>query len=725
MSPTNPYLRLAVLLGILLCGIVAVLIDPNWIHSPIGFVDGWAYVGHFLDPVLMRRALPRMATGDLLPLILPASLLFHLFGAAAGNLLFKLFCYTISGYLFFRIVEIEFNLSTALITTSLLIFCYLFFVGMGGDYTDGRVILYYLATLYAVSRAHAGISAGTEAWWLVGAGFFYALCLSTAILSLAYSPVLVLFVLLKRFHRQASPDMGRLRLLALGALGSVLALCLLHWSFAGHFLFFRDAIAQAVHIATHARRYLTGNDAVPSWCSLGAGIVYAFCIAIAGLSLATIPVLAIYSRCKRPGQPTARLIGPLLLPALGCAGGMLALCLVHWSYTGHFLYFTNTLDKAFQFMHRNRAFHNGNPLPPAYYHLGLFILATTVFQLVISLRNWAADFAWLRERCLVSISTLLSRPVTSFIHFGGKVAHAGTAAIIDSQTPPSMRLGTAALPVDVTFPLLLLAHLLIIEFLQDLKQQETLTNLFYLNQITPVLFLALASIIFPYTRQLSRFALALIIPVLVYAQGLCFQQATAMRPTIPAILTPAIILTLMLSLLTNDHRVRLAIILVFFLYTNLLLFSTDYLTDRQPVPAGGLTRAGVLAATERWMAFIDTIDVARHGYLWYNTGEAYGGLYASLSAASHQWQGHVYNEAYPQLDVPIGEVGVVPSALLIEEQRPLIILTADTRRYQEAADNFRRQHIALLLRHQQRFCSGNVRFTVYECVLRRNIGEHR
>jgi hypothetical protein len=80
-------------------------IDPSWIYSCIGWVDAWAYFGHAVDPIGMRSAFPDHPSGDLLPLIWPAALLYSFFPAVVANLIYKWASFALAGLLLYRMVE--------------------------------------------------------------------------------------------------------------------------------------------------------------------------------------------------------------------------------------------------------------------------------------------------------------------------------------------------------------------------------------------------------------------------------------------------------------------------------------------------------------------------------------------------------------------------------------------------------------------------------------------
>jgi len=606
-----------VFLGILLCGIAAIRLNDFWIYNKIGNVDQWGYTGHFLDFVRMRRCFPTHPAGDLLSTILPAAFFYHFFGALVGNLLFKLSCFTLAGYLFFRLVLNEFQLPTALITTVLLLFCYFFMMAIGADYTDGRVMLYYLATLCAISLSQSATSEAQENRRLLVAGFCFALCLSTAALSLIYGPILLLLYLSKRWRRRK-------------ALISV----------------------------------------------------------------------------------------QLIFPIIGCLAGVLALCAIHWSYTGHLLYFANTLDKIWFFLHTNRR-HQAmdNPISTAFMQFAHYIVIIGLYQLISACFVWKFSWRYHGDGVRAALKLPLAEAFPALM--------SSVKFTVISFNPSWQE---ALRQIDCLFPLLLLANIEILKYFEIHRQQETISNIFYFDQILPLFFLALASTIAPNLRTLPakpsvksglrRTVVAgLATVLLISVQLLIFKHTTAATPMIQFALVRYIPVVLLLAMLITPQPVKVLLILYIYFYSN--IYFTSFFTPPEPeMRVRTLTRHTTLLASEAWMRFVNVIDGERKTYLWYGRSERYAPLFISFSAVSHIWQGHVYNEDFPLLDKPMGEMGIIPLETLVKEHIPLLIMTESRTAYAAAVSAFHRRHHSLVLRRQCRFYSGRIQFDVYECQVR-------
>jgi len=91
--------------------------------------------------------------------------------------------------------------------------------------------------------------------------------------------------------------------------------------------------------------------------------------------------------------------------------------------------------------------------------------------------------------------------------------------------------------------------------------------------------------------------------------------------------------------------------------------------------------------TADWVRLMNRLDPERQAYLWYDSsGDC--DQWSGLAAASHYWQGRVFNERFPEAISPIGEIGIIePSHLW---GRRILIMTSREDLMAKARENLRK-----------------------------------
>ncbi len=415
------------------------------------------------------------------------------------------------------------------------------------------------------------------------------------------------------------------------------------------------------------------------WLTL-AGVCFALLVSTAFLGSIYAPVLylwiiGLWRKAKRTISFPA-----VVMPIVGFLAGIMLLCCIHYSYTGVFIYFANTLQKARHIAGQNRLF--GWPVTR-----GIF----SSFALLPLLLIAYFPFVYVVRRFL-----LRQRLAFPWLYF---------------------------LPNALAYALLLA--------LQVVQHQETIRNICYFDHATPLVMLALAAVIHPFINRISRNAYLVLTLLYIAASLKAYTPdptsiAFGFFPIVPGINTYALLLFLVftiaeLLLWIFHYRQNTTALLTMVVILTQLVWSTLYLPINAVFLNPNSTSASVCSktvafnATVDWVRFIDQIDPRREAYLWYNSADAQAGtLCVSFSAASHLWQGRVLNEAFPKLDIPIGEVGIVKVDKLLDENIPLLIYTTQPSELDEAQHRLGEKHLAFRVDRQYRFTSNHISFGVYK-----------
>lgn len=171
------------------------IVNKEWYYLPVSFVDPAVYLGWSLNPLSYRAIYPSYPGGDLIPLIFPNAFFYWLLDPFNANLAIKFISFCLCNVSIVFLTRKLFNLPTAL-------FCLISFssyrytlMAIGSDYTDGRVILYFLLAAScglgaAMYRTTPALDSSVTRWALFFiAGLFAQMMVSTAILSVTLLPL--------------------------------------------------------------------------------------------------------------------------------------------------------------------------------------------------------------------------------------------------------------------------------------------------------------------------------------------------------------------------------------------------------------------------------------------------------------------------------------------------------------------------------------------------------
>jgi hypothetical protein len=339
----------------------------------------------------------------------------------------------------------------------------------------------------------------------------------------------------------------------------------------------------------------------------------------------------------------------LALSILGFCVGILSLGLAHYLYTGRFLYFSATLAKATSFLNVTRGPQHVNVLRLEWLYLPLLACVALPMSLVT---RESRNVPWGFEKKLSILLWVMN--------------------------------------VGALLPLV---------YLQYVKKQETLINCYYLDQVLPfTMYAIVGTLIHPAIRQLgkTRFMVFTVIFFLVclgvFAYTTCKPGVKAQWLTTLACV--GLIAAVLLYCTSRKEAGWLTIFLTLFLWVNLSPEKIDRIWKYDGITPYCKSRRQALETSFRWVAFVKKVDPGRSRFLWYN-GNGERTFFRGLSAASHLWQGRVLNECLPELDVPIGEVGVVDPVSLASRGVGLIVVAKDDVEVERARANLLKQGVQI------------------------------
>lgn len=187
------------MIGFFALGSLFVWINDAWLYDPFGVVDQWAYIGleyHFPNLI---RSFPTQPAGELIGLIGPNAIIYHFLSPLMANKVIGISSFTIVLVLIFFLLDRNVSRRSAIFTTLLLSQYQFFLLSIGSSYTEGRTMVFFTIVLFLLDRASFAIHQRKRNLYLGLAGFFYFMCLNTAILSLVYGfPLLVYYFIMRK-----------------------------------------------------------------------------------------------------------------------------------------------------------------------------------------------------------------------------------------------------------------------------------------------------------------------------------------------------------------------------------------------------------------------------------------------------------------------------------------------------------------------------------------------
>jgi len=407
---------------------------------------------------------------------------------------------------------------------------------------------------------------------------------------------------------------------------------------------------------------------------LFAGFFFSMAVSTAFLSLVLITVLGTLFIGKIL-QQTGRLnlgecVRSGILFLVGFLIGILLLGLLHYSYTGQFVYFGNTLQKAKYFL-------TIAPHPKPFYLSNSWLIVPFI-------------------TCLAGLVFVLKQRILRKMDFKEILRDRGLLMVLG-----------------------LAVGLCTLAYVEFVKRTGTLSDPYYFNQTLPITFLAFSGMFFVYSEKVRLRIFTCIATFFAAASFLLFWWTT--RPTyspaafanlytFPLYYYPLFFLLFLgIFALTNKNSFSTVVFIGLFLIINITPPSYAAIRHIEAIPS----RRYALELTADWVDLMNQLDPERQAYLWYDRAGNEIQL-QTFAAASHYWQGRVYNESFPAVNVPMGEMGIINPVDL--KNKEVLVLTASKNLISVAMNNLAAMNIGLTCRKVADFRSAtDLFFSIYSC----------
>ena len=405
------------------------------------------------------------------------------------------------------------------------------------------------------------------------------------------------------------------------------------------------------------------------------GFFFSMAVSTAFLSLVLITVLGTLFIGKIL-QQTGRLnlgecVRSGILFLVGFLIGILLLCSLHYSYTGQFVFFGNTLQKAKYFL----TIHPHS-------------------------KSFSLSMSWLIVpfcTCLAGLVFVLKQKILRKMDFKEILQDRGLLMVLG-----------------------LVVGLCALAYVEFVRKTGTLSDPFYFNQTLPITFLAFSGMFFVFSEKMRPRIFTCVATFFAAASFLLFWWTTSSTYSPAAFATfyhslplyhyPLFFLLLLgIVALINKNNFSTVVFIGLFLIINITPPSHRSIRHIETIPSQRFT----LELTADWVNLMNQLDPERQAYLWYDQAGNEIQL-QSFASASHYCQGRVYNESFPAVNVVFGEMGIINPVDLINKE--VLILTASENLISVAENNLAAMNISLTCRKVADFRSAtDLYFSIYSC----------
>jgi hypothetical protein len=376
---------------------------------------------------------------------------------------------------------------------------------------------------------------------------------------------------------------------------------------------------------------------------------------------------------------------------LGFVLGIFFFCVIHYSYTGTFIYFRSTTDKIFGFLGMNRT--------PG------------------SLSAWIFNARWLSLSAIILFYSLLK------LILAKKEMIKGIFDTMKLKMRP-----------EILFILICNVSFICLAYLQLFRNQGTISDPYYFSQGIPIITLGLMSIVYKeYQLVISKNIVAHIgIGLLCLLIGYHFQSdlffARLFYLLCAIIFLSAIAVKVGmfvrsgLSLIFLGSIVALGLILSHVpgfgpKYTPESVAYIDSKTQKT-INLSSLKREYFLRSVE-WFKLVNEIDPLRKTLMWYDRQDPYGRLFIDFCATSHIWQGGLINQQFPLINVPendwTGPTHIAPQAGM----EILIVTSYKEQKLTELSGTLKEKSLKFIITQNLKF---NHSFAVFDVVKIKLVG---
>lgn len=274
---------------------------------------------------------------------------------------------------------------------------------------------------------------------------------------------------------------------------------------------------------------------------------------------------------------------------------------------------------------------------------------------------------------------------------------------------------------NITPVIAFLISFVLYALLQQFKNQETISNIYYLNHLFPFMIFSVSAIVFsPYLNAFKRRNFVLLIMVLVYLGIMpyiaiaCIDIKHFLYTDIILIFLPAA--AVLVFMLREKGIIFISLFIMLYCSQGFSEYFAGKVQNKKYYHEDVISLPVYQRSVIAWVDYVKKNDPQRKGYIWYNARENY--LYRGFSAASHLWQRRLFNEEMPDLDGIV--IGGKRSAL--EKIETLFIISPSSQKASEAISVLKNNTDYEIEASEtiMLFSERNITFFVTKCIINKN-----
>lgn len=436
--------------------------------------------------------------------------------------------------------------------------------------------------------------------------------------------------------------------------------------------------------------------------SLAIGFSACLMVSSAILSIVYLPALAIlYFGLKRKRQ--GKFFGKEdFFVIAGFLGAMVLLSVAYHSYSGSWIFFKNTLDKMAVNLNMDRTPGNLRFLDYGWmqpFRIVFFYFIIKIFESI---------FLFIRENWHSKL-TVISK---------------AKKLIID--LPNNLSEGSVVL-------LSVLSAVGMLTYLQVFKNQGTISDPFYYNQLLPLIALSLVAVAYLQFGEFSSQFIWFFLPVTVIALLLVRIGQSLIKSNIPTLywlIAIALILSFFKKYKPNSKRRILFIIFGVSVVLMQAVMQDFWSANSQWAPhtlelknpqtqktVVLVPGQDVFTIATQWLNTVNKIDPNRDAYIWYDISEPFGQIFRDCNAISHFWQERLINEQFPQIKVADTDWHGPRQIHAQVGQEVLIATSLKTDKLKKLAEILAEENMRFEIESEIEFAGGPLNFDVLKLKL--------
>lgn len=357
---------------------------------------------------------------------------------------------------------------------------------------------------------------------------------------------------------------------------------------------------------------------------------------------------------------------------------LLVFCILHYSYTGSMLFFSNTINKANSFLQMDRT--SGPllileapwlaPVSVVAIYLGLFIFERFIYF-------------W-KVKLLVPSELSKSALLSIVCAFGGVIG---------------------------------------LSYLQLFRNQSTISDRYYFNHLIPAVALALTAVVYSHFGKLSDKTIKYIIVGGFIAIGLGGIFWSQIQPNVFIVVT----IIGIIFLLSFLKYFNLSVIQKFLGLTVcfLLLLLQAGLENNWNINGQfsekewniSNIREETFKSAIQYRSLVSEIDPQGNTIMWYDAGEPLGIFFISFCAMTHYWQDRLINQRFPLVNVPDNGWRGPKHIRASPGQELLIVTNFKAEKLNQLRQNLLAENMSFVIKKEVVFNSALINFDVLKLEL--------